>query len=142
MARATQSDESFVGQTGEIRLLCDWALSVFGRIRFSATFDRMSSGAAGFALLDSSSDVLEKVQATVMEQGNAGKLVEHAEFVAVDTDDRFASIKEDLVDSDAFEVAVRGLEGRQYVICVRISGGTEGDISRCIRWAMVTDEVV
>ena len=142
MVQATQIDGPLVSETGEIRTLCDWALSMFGRIQFSTTFVRMSSATAGFALLDISSDVLTKVQTTVMEQGNATKLVEHVAFVPLDTDERSASIKEDLVDSGAFEMAIRELNRRQYVICVRISGGSGGDISKCIRWAMVTDEVV
>ena len=137
---ATKStSDPIVQNAEETRSMCDWALSVFGRINFSAKYAELCDGAKGVVLIDLPTKEMATVQGVVMSRGNAGVLIDRAHFVATD-DERTATIRTDLSDPDEFNAVVESTNDRQYVVVVRLSGD-DGVLDKCIRWVMVTDEV-
>jgi len=83
------------------------------------------------------------VREIVTARKNAGALVDRAQFVATD-DSRMDVIHADLSDPEQFDLKVTATTDGQYVVSVRLSGGNEeaSALEKCIRWAMITDEVV
>ena len=126
----------------ETRALCDWGLSVFGRIQFSPAYSKLCNGHRGVVLVDLSVDEMLAVREVVTARKNAGALVDRAQFVATD-DSRMEIIHADLSDPEQFDLMVTSATDGQYVVSVRLSGGNDASaLEKCIRWALVSDQVV
>ena len=119
--------------------MCDWALSVFGRINFSSKYAELSGGAKGVVLIDLPTKEMATVRGVVTSRSNAGVLIDRARFVATD-DEQTDTIRTDLSDPDEFNAVVESTTDRQYVVVARLTGD-DGVLDKCIRWVMVTDEV-
>ena len=72
--------------------MCDWALSVFGRINFSSKYAELSGGAKGVVLIDLPTKEMATVRGVVTSRSNAGVLIDRARFVATDDEGEEADV--------------------------------------------------
>ena len=139
---ASPSD-TIVNESDEARGMCDWALSVFGRISFSSHAKNMRNAQKGFIFIDLDMTEIQLIKTAVTKYNNAGRLVDTAKFIACDAEES-NDITVDVSDESSLQkILSQNISDKEYTLVVRLTDKSEaGPINKCIRWVHVTDEVL
>ena len=135
--KETTVDE-VASETKEIKTICDWCLSIFGRMNFGPTFVSMSDGKKGFVMTEMTHQDALKLKRDITISNSAKPIVDGLTFLNMDSD-KVQAILGVLVDSDDFLFEVN--DPAKYVVVIRIQESSAesytSDIDQCVRWASV-----